>query len=37
MNIDAQWRNRTLFVNGREEVKAFLNPKFEKELHYKSP
>jgi uncharacterized protein len=33
--IDTEWRNRTEFINGREEVKAFLNRKFEKELHYK--
>ena len=33
--IDTEWRNRTEFINGREEVKAFLNHKFEKELHYK--
>jgi uncharacterized protein len=33
--IDTEWRNRTEFINGREEVKEFLNRKFEKELHYK--
>jgi uncharacterized protein len=33
--IDTEWRNRTEFINGREEVKAFLNRKFEKELNYK--
>lgn len=33
--IDTEWRNRTEFINGREEAKAFLNHKFEKELHYK--
>jgi uncharacterized protein len=33
--IDTEWRNRTDFINGREEVKSFLNRKFEKELHYK--
>lgn len=33
--IDTEWRNRTEFINGREEVKAFLNRKFEKELDYK--
>ncbi len=33
--IDTEWRNRTEFINGREEVKAFLNRKFDKELHYK--
>jgi uncharacterized protein len=33
--IDTEWRNRTEFIYGREEVKAFLNRKFEKELDYK--
>ncbi|MFA6086930.1 DUF1348 family protein [Mucilaginibacter sp.] len=33
--IDTEWRNRTEFVNGREEVKAFLTRKWEKELDYK--
>lgn len=33
--IDTEWRNRTEFINGREEVKVFLKRKFEKELHYK--
>lgn len=32
---DTQWRNRTEFINGREEVKAFLKRKWEKELDYK--
>ena len=30
--IDTEWRNRTEFINGREEVKAFLRRKWEKEL-----
>lgn len=34
-SINTEWRNRTEFINGREEVKAFLNRKFEKELNYK--
>jgi nuclear transport factor 2 (NTF2) superfamily protein len=34
-SIDTEWRNRTTFVNGREEVIAFLKGKWEKELHYK--
>ena len=33
--IDTEWRNRTEFINGREEVKTFLKRKWEKELHYK--
>lgn len=33
--IDTEWRNRTEFINGREEVKAFLQRKWEKELDYK--
>ncbi len=33
--IDTEWRNRTDFINGREEVKQFLKRKWEKELEYK--
>ncbi|MBC7936380.1 MAG: nuclear transport factor 2 family protein [Rhizobacter sp.] len=33
--IDTEWRNRTDFINGREEVKLFLIKKWEKELDYK--
>jgi nuclear transport factor 2 (NTF2) superfamily protein len=33
--IDTEWRNRTEFINGREEVIAFLKRKWQKELHYK--
>ena len=33
--IDTEWRNRDLFINGREEVKEFLTVKWEKELDYK--
>lgn len=32
---DTEWRNRTEFINGREEVKAFLKRKWEKEKNYK--
>ena len=32
---DTEWRNRTEFINGREEVVAFLTRKWEKELGYK--
>lgn len=33
--INTEWRNRTDFINGREEVVAFLKNKWKKELHYK--
>jgi nuclear transport factor 2 (NTF2) superfamily protein len=33
--IKTEWRNRTEFINGREEVVAFLKRKWQKELHYK--
>ena len=33
--IDTEWRNRTDFINGREEVVAFLKRKWAKELDYK--
>jgi nuclear transport factor 2 (NTF2) superfamily protein len=33
--IDTEWRNRTEFINGRDEVKQFLTRKWEKELDYK--
>ncbi|MBC8112688.1 MAG: nuclear transport factor 2 family protein [Verrucomicrobia bacterium] len=33
--INTEWRNRTDFINGREEVKQFLTKKWEKELAYK--
>ncbi len=33
--VDTEWRNRTEFVNGREEVKALLKRKWERELDYK--
>lgn len=34
-SVDTDWRNRTEFINGREEVKQFLKRKWEKELDYK--
>jgi uncharacterized protein len=34
-SIDTEWRNRTTFINGREDVKVFLKGKWEKELDYK--
>jgi nuclear transport factor 2 (NTF2) superfamily protein len=32
---DSQWRNRAEFVNGREEIVAFLTRKWNKELDYR--
>lgn len=32
---DSQWRNRAEFVNGREEIVAFLERKWRKELDYR--
>jgi uncharacterized protein len=32
---DTEWRNRTDFISGRDEVKAFLTRKWEKELGYR--
>jgi uncharacterized protein len=32
--IDSVWRNRGLFVNGREEIVSFLAQKWERELDY---
>ncbi|OCX54624.1 DUF4440 domain-containing protein [Mucilaginibacter sp. PPCGB 2223] len=33
--VDSQWRNRTQFINGRNEIIAFLTEKWQKERHYK--
>ncbi|MDP2542529.1 nuclear transport factor 2 family protein [Tenacibaculum discolor] len=33
--IDSEWRNRTQFINGREEIVTFLTKKWEEEKHYK--
>lgn len=33
--IDSEWRNRNLFINGREEIVKFLTDKWKQELHYK--
>ena len=32
--VDSVWRNRDLFVTGREEIVAFLTQKWERELDY---
>ncbi len=34
-SIDTEWRNRSEFVNGREEVQKFLENKWNTELDYK--
>lgn len=34
-SIDTEWRNRTDFINGREQVISFLKKKWEKEMDYK--
>ena len=33
--LDSEWRNRTEFLRGREEIKAFLHRKWAKELDYR--
>ncbi|MCK8116771.1 nuclear transport factor 2 family protein [Pseudoalteromonas sp. 2CM37A] len=33
--VDTKWRNRSSFVNSREEAAAFLKGKWEKELEYR--
>jgi nuclear transport factor 2 (NTF2) superfamily protein len=32
---DCDWRNRTEFLSGRQQIKAFLRRKWDKELDYK--
>lgn len=34
-SLDSKWRNRDTFVEGREEIIAFLKGKWEKELDYR--
>lgn len=33
--LDAEWRNRNQFINGRKEVQDFLTNKWKNELDYK--
>ena len=33
--VDSRWRNRSEFVNGREQIVAFLTRKWERELEYR--
>lgn len=32
---DSEWRNRNVFVNGREEIVSFLSDKWKREINYK--
>jgi nuclear transport factor 2 (NTF2) superfamily protein len=32
---DSEWRNRSTFLSGRDDIKAFLTAKWEKELDYR--
>lgn len=34
-SIDSEWRNRNLFINGRQEIVDFLQDKWNTELDYK--
>ncbi len=34
-SIDSEWRNRSIFINGREAIQQFLAKKWEVELDYK--
>lgn len=33
--IDSHWRNRAQFINGRDEITAFLTQKWQRELDYR--
>lgn len=33
--VDCEWRNRNLFINGRDEIVKFLTHKWQTELNYK--
>lgn len=33
--VDSHWRNRSEFLEGREQIEAFLNRKWQKELDYR--
>jgi len=33
--VDSDWRNRTHFIKGREEIKEFLTNKYKRETNYK--
>lgn len=34
-SIDSEWRNRSTFLNGREEIIEFLTTKWKRELDYR--
>jgi uncharacterized protein len=34
-SLDSRWRNRSEFVNGRQDINAFLTRKWAKELEYR--
>ena len=34
-SMDSEWRNRSTFVNGREDIQKILKDKWENELEYK--
>jgi len=34
-SIDSQWRNRSEFINGREQIVGFLTAKWKRELDYR--
>ena len=34
-SVDSEWRNRSEFINGREEIKAFLTKKWSEENGYR--
>ena len=34
-SLDSQWRNRAEFVQGRQQIKAFLRGKWEREQDYR--
>jgi nuclear transport factor 2 (NTF2) superfamily protein len=34
-SVDSEWRNRNQFINGREEIAAFLKDKWVNEIDYK--
>lgn len=34
-STDSQWRNRDTFIRGREQIRAFLERKWERELDYR--
>ncbi len=33
--VDSEWRNRATFLRGREEIRAFLASKWQRELDYR--